>query len=51
MNWFVNWFDSKYYHILYKNRDKKEAKSFIDKLVNHLQLKKEQKTTGNFYSE
>ena len=32
MNWFVNWFDSHYYHILYKNRDEKEAQIFIDNL-------------------
>jgi len=40
MNWFTNWFDSPYYHILYKNRDEKEAELFIDKLIEKLQLKK-----------
>lgn len=40
MNWFVNWFDSHYYHILYKNRDEKEAQVFIDNLAHHLQIKK-----------
>ena len=40
MSWFVNWFDSEYYHTLYKNRDEKEAQVFIDNLVHHLQIKK-----------
>ena len=40
MSWFANWFDSSYYHILYKNRDKKEAEFFIENLVQHLNLKK-----------
>ena len=40
MKWFADWFDSPYYHILYKNRDIKEAQQFIDNLVAHLQLKK-----------
>ena len=38
MNWFVSWFDSPYYHLLYKNRDKKEAESFIDNLVSYLNI-------------
>ena len=33
-----NWFDSKYYHILYKNRNHKEAKVFINKLIKHINL-------------
>ena len=40
MSWFANWFDSPYYHILYKNRDEKEAQVFIDTLIKKLQLKK-----------
>jgi 2-polyprenyl-3-methyl-5-hydroxy-6-metoxy-1,4-benzoquinol methylase len=40
MSWFVNWFDSPYYHLLYKNRDNKEAQVFIDNLVSHLQIPK-----------
>ena len=40
MNWFANWFDSKYYHILYKNRDEEEAILFINKLINYLNPKK-----------
>lgn len=31
--WYVEWFDSPYYHILYKHRDKAEAKDFIDHLL------------------
>jgi len=34
--WFKNWFDTAYYHELYKNRDNNEASLFIDKLVNKL---------------
>jgi SAM-dependent methyltransferase len=32
-DWFENWFDSKYYHILYGNRDNAEAERFMDKLI------------------
>jgi len=42
MSWFAHWFDSPYYHTLYKNRDEKEAQAFIDNLVQHLQI-----TTGS----
>jgi len=38
MTWFENWFDSPYYHLLYKNRNEKEAKSFIDNLIDYLQI-------------
>lgn len=38
MDWFSEWFDSPYYHILYKNRDEQEAERFIDALCTHLQL-------------
>ena len=31
--WFESWFDTKYYHILYKNRDFTEAEKFITKLI------------------
>ena len=40
MSWFAKWFNSKYYHILYKERDKKEAEFFINNLVEYLKLKK-----------
>ncbi len=31
-DWFSDWFDSPYYHVLYKFRDDKEARFFIDNL-------------------
>lgn len=31
--WFADWFNSEYYHILYKNRDYSEAAAFLDNLV------------------
>jgi cyclopropane fatty-acyl-phospholipid synthase-like methyltransferase len=37
--WFETWFDSPYYHILYKNRDAKEAELFLDNLISFLSLK------------
>lgn len=40
MNWYEKWFNTKYYHILYANRDYKEAKLFINNLASHLKLKK-----------
>ncbi len=36
--WFSKWFDSPYYHILYKNRNTNEAQLFIDNLFNFLNL-------------
>lgn len=36
--WFSSWFDTKYYHILYKNRDDQEAKRFVSNLVEKLNL-------------
>lgn len=43
MEWFEEWFDSKYYHVLYKNRDDKEAQSFIDFLLEEVKLEKNAK--------
>ena len=40
MDWFKNWFNSKYYHILYRNRDEQEAVFFLNKIINHIKLKK-----------
>jgi SAM-dependent methyltransferase len=34
--WFKEWFNSPYYHMLYENRDETEAAAFIDRLVEHL---------------
>jgi SAM-dependent methyltransferase len=42
-NWFENWFDSRYYHLLYQHRDHNEAEFFISNLVKFLQLKPKQR--------
>jgi SAM-dependent methyltransferase len=42
-HWFEQWFDSPYYHILYKNRDDQEAKANIGMLLQHLGLSKPSK--------
>ncbi|MEO5942614.1 MAG: methyltransferase domain-containing protein [Ferruginibacter sp.] len=34
--WFKDWFNSKYYHLLYFNRDAKEAAAFITRLIEYL---------------
>ena len=34
--WFGTWFDSDYYHLLYKDRDFTEAENFVEKLATHL---------------
>ncbi len=34
--WFEEWFNSPYYHILYKNRDQKEAEGFLKNLARTL---------------
>ena len=34
--WFEKWFDSKYYHLLYSNRNTNEAAFFIDHLFNKI---------------
>ena len=41
--WVGEWFSSPYYHILYKNRDSNEARLFLDKLIDYLDIKKEDK--------
>ena len=37
-SWFASWFDSPYYHILYKDRDDSEAADFMDRLTQKLHL-------------
>lgn len=32
-DWFASWFDTSYYHVLYKSRDHAEARKFITRLV------------------
>lgn len=39
--WFQSWFDTPYYHILYKHRDYKEAEVFIKNIVTYLNLDKD----------
>lgn len=34
--WYKSWFDSPYYHILYRQRDEKEAGQFISSLIDFL---------------
>lgn len=43
MQWFEEWFDTPYYHILYSNRDYKEAESFLNLLTDYLKLEKNSK--------
>ena len=38
--WFASWFDTSYYHTLYKDRDDAEAKQFVINLINHLNINK-----------
>lgn len=37
-HWFASWFDTPYYHILYKDRDHTEAQAFMDTLTDYLNL-------------
>lgn len=43
MSWFAEWFDTPFYHILYKSRNYQEAQLFIDNLESYLHLKKTDK--------
>ncbi|KIX20005.1 methyltransferase [Flavobacterium sp. 316] len=36
--WYASWFDTPYYHILYKDRDYNEAQHFMDNLTGYLNL-------------
>jgi len=36
--WFTSWFDTPFYHILYKDRDDTEARAFMDTLTNYLNV-------------
>jgi SAM-dependent methyltransferase len=37
-HWYASWFDSPFYHILYKDRDDTEAQHFMDNLTNYLNI-------------
>ncbi|MEP2935736.1 MAG: methyltransferase domain-containing protein [Gilvibacter sp.] len=39
-NWYASWFDTPYYHILYKDRDYEEAGQFMHNLTSFLKLPK-----------
>lgn len=39
-NWFCSWFDTDFYHILYRDRNDEEARVFIQHILNHLDLDK-----------
>ncbi len=41
--WFSTWFNSPYYHLLYDNRDEREAEDFLKNLVSHLKIESKQK--------
>jgi SAM-dependent methyltransferase len=41
--WFEEWFDSPYYHILYGDRDMKEAEYFLENLINKFNPAKDTK--------
>lgn len=43
MEWFKTWFASPYYHVLYKDRDDREAEFFIENLLKKLNPKKNSK--------
>ena len=38
--WFADWFDTSYYHTLYKSRNEEEASKFIANLLSFLKLEK-----------
>ena len=37
-DWYSSWFDTPYYHILYKDRNYREAQLFMDNLTHYLNL-------------
>ncbi|PWJ36030.1 class I SAM-dependent methyltransferase [Sediminitomix flava] len=42
-DWFADWFNTPYYHLLYRNRDFSEAEFFINNLIEKLEVKPEHK--------
>ena len=36
--WYASWFDTPFYHILYKDRDHEEAEQFMSNLTNYLNI-------------
>lgn len=41
--WFEEWFDTTYYHSLYKNRNEEEAENFIQNLIDFLNINPDSK--------
>ena len=37
-SWYASWFDTPFYHILYKDRDHEEAEQFMSNLTNYLNI-------------
>ena len=37
-NWFTSWFDTPFYHILYKDRDDSDARFLMDNITNYLNI-------------
>ncbi|MCF8258953.1 MAG: methyltransferase domain-containing protein [Flavobacteriales bacterium] len=37
-NWFREWFNSPYYHVLYRHRDQDEARGFVQRIMAHLDV-------------
>lgn len=42
-DWFVSWFDTHYYHMLYQHRDDNEANAFIRRIVEEIKLPEQSK--------
>ncbi|HLV92513.1 MAG TPA: class I SAM-dependent methyltransferase [Aequorivita sp.] len=42
-NWFASWFNTPYYHLLYKDRDHDEAAFFMKRLTEYLNLNEDDK--------
>ena len=38
--WYASWFDTPYYHLLYKERDQGEAQMFMNNLTSFLNIPK-----------
>jgi SAM-dependent methyltransferase len=41
--WFKDWFNSPYYHLLYSHRDNEEAEEFIGKIIRYLNINNQSK--------
>src|SRR5436309_2771962 len=37
-DWYKEWFNSPYYHLLYQYRDEEEAENFVHAVVHHLRI-------------